>query len=152
MSDASSEKSRLYPKMPMAGVGAVVFRGERILLIKRGKEPSKGQWSIPGGVIELGESVSQAVKREVMEECSIHIEIERVLDAVDNIVKDPDGKIRYHYVIIDLLTRYASGELQAGDDAAECGWFMPGEAAGLDLTPSLRAMLERRGIIKKSDK
>jgi 8-oxo-dGTP diphosphatase len=151
MSEALKKDSRQYPTIPVAGVGAVVFYGEKILLIKRGKEPSKGKWSVPGGGVELGETLYEAARREVMEECSVEIEVERVMDAADNIVKDTKGHIRFHYIIIDLLAKYKSGEIKAGDDAEECGWFTPAEAAIKDLTPTLRTMLERHEIIKKEE-
>jgi 8-oxo-dGTP diphosphatase len=140
--------NRLYPRLPVAGVGVVVFNKGKLLLVKRGNEPNKGKWSIPGGGIELGETINEAAKREVFEECSVKTEIERVLDAVDNIVKDSDGHIRYHYVIIDLLANYIGGDINAQSDAADCGWFTPNEVVGMDITPILRAMLERQGIIK----
>ena len=146
------ENSRLYPKSPVAGVGAVVFKEDRILLVKRGKEPGKGMWSIPGGGIELGETIYEAARREVREECSIDIEIERVLDAADNIVRDEKGKIKFHYTIIDVLARYIDGIAAAQSDAAECGWFRPEEVAAMDITPTLRAMLERQEIIKSVSK
>ena len=140
----------MYPESPVAGVGVVVFKEGRILLIKRGKEPNKGKWSIPGGGIELGETIYDAARRETREECSIEIEIERVLDTADNIIRDGEGRIKYHYTIIDLISRYKGGEIKAQSDAEECGWFTTEEAAGLDMTPMLRAMLERQGIIKRS--
>ncbi len=148
MKETILNNSRLYPDSPVAGVGTVVSNKGRLLLVKRAKEPNKGKWSIPGGGIELGETIFEAAKREVLEECSVKIEIERILDAVDNIVKDSDGRIRYHYVIIDLLGRYVSGELKAQSDAQECAWFTPEEVVSMDITPLLRAMLERQGIIK----
>jgi ADP-ribose pyrophosphatase len=128
-------------------VGVVVFKQDQILLIKRAQEPNKGKWSIPGGGIELGETIYEAAKREVLEESSIEIEIMRVLDAADNIVRDEKGRIKYHYAIIDMLARYAGGELRAQSDAEECGWFTTEEADRLDMTPTLRAMLERQGIL-----
>jgi ADP-ribose pyrophosphatase YjhB (NUDIX family) len=130
----------------------VVFKEDRILMVKRANEPNKGKWSIPGGGIELGETVYEAARREVREECSIEIEIERVLDSADTIVRDEKGRIKYHYVIIDLLARYTDGGIEAQSDAEECGWFTPEELAGLDITPTLRAMLERQGIIKSVSK
>jgi 8-oxo-dGTP diphosphatase len=138
----------LYPGMPVAGVGAVVLHQGRILLVKRAKDPGKGKWSIPGGGVELGETIFAAAEREVMEECSVKVAIERVLDAADNIVKDAAGRIRYHYVIIDVTAKYVSGRLKAQTDAADCRWVTPEKAAGMDLTPTLRAMLEKQGIIK----
>jgi ADP-ribose pyrophosphatase len=144
--------NRLYPRLPVAGVGVVVFNKGRLLLVKRGNEPNKGKWSIPGGGIELGETIKEAAQREVFEECSVKIKIMRVLDAADNIVRDNDGRIRYHYAIIDLLANYIGGDLKAQSDAQDCGWFMPEEVAGMDITPILRTMLEQQGIIKRLKK
>jgi 8-oxo-dGTP diphosphatase len=151
MKKTTIRDSRIYPALPVSGVGVVVYnKAGKILLIKRAKEPNKGRWSIPGGAIELGETINRAAEREVLEECSVKIKIERVLDAVENMVKDDKGRIKYHYVIIDLLARYISGKLKAGTDASECGWFTPGEITIMGITPLLRAMLERQGIIKHS--
>jgi mutator protein MutT len=147
MNDTEQDDSRWYPQAPIAGVGAVVFKDGKILTIKRGQEPSKGKWSIPGGRIELGETAQEAARREVREECSIEVQIERVLDAANNIIRDEDGRIKYHFVIIDLLARYVSGELKAGSDAAECRWVTPREMTELDLTPLLREMLTRQKLI-----
>lgn len=152
MKETGVEDGRLYPKSPIACVGAVVFKKDRILMVKRINEPSKGMWSIPGGAIELGETVYEAARREVLEECSIEIEIERALDAADNIVRDEKGRIRYHYTIIDLLAKYISGEIRAQSDAEECGWFEPEEIVSMDITPTLRVMLEKQGIIKSISK
>ncbi|OGN98609.1 MAG: hypothetical protein A2Y89_03695 [Chloroflexi bacterium RBG_13_51_18] len=148
MGETNKKDGRKYPTSPISGVGVVVYNAGKILLVKRANEPNKGMWSIPGGAIELGETIYQAAAREVLEECSIKIEIERLLDTAENVVKDRNGRIRYHYVIIDLLARYAGGKLKAGSDALECGWFTPEEAAGMDITPTLRAMFLRQGIIK----
>jgi 8-oxo-dGTP diphosphatase len=148
--NTDTNKGRLYPRRPIATAGAVVFKDGRLLLIRRGKEPGKGKWSIPGGGIELGETIFEAVRREVQEECSIEIEVERILDTRDNIIKDDDGRIRYHYILIDLLAKYVSGDIKAQSDAADCGWFTPAEAAGMDITAGLRAMLQEQDIIKRS--
>jgi 8-oxo-dGTP diphosphatase len=147
---AKTKKSddREYPDLPISCVGAVVRKDGKILLVRRGQEPGKGMWSIPGGAIELGETIYEAAAREVLEECNVEIKIKRVLDAVENIVKDGSGRIRFHYVIIDLQAEYASGRLKAGTDAAECGWFTPEAAAKMNLTPTLRAMFRRQGMIK----
>ena len=132
---------------PIPAVGAVVFKEGKILTIKRGQEPGRGKWSIPGGRVELGETTFEAAVREVREECSIEVEIERVLDSVDNIIRDEDGRIKYHFVIIDLLARYVGGEIKAQSDAEECRWVTPQELIKLDLTPLLRDMLKRTGLI-----
>ena len=148
MNESQDNDRRWYPEQPIAGVGVVVFKDGKILTIKRGHEPSKGKWSIPGGRIELGETVQEAGRREVREECSIDVEIERVIDAANNIIRDENGHIKYHFVIIDLLARYVRGEVEAQTDAEECRWVTPRELAELDITSSLREMLTRQGIIK----
>jgi ADP-ribose pyrophosphatase YjhB (NUDIX family) len=140
---------RSYPRWLIAGAGAVVFKEGRLLLVKRFKDPDKGAWSIPGGGVELGETVDEAARREVMEECSIEIEIEKLLDVADLVITDDGGRIRYHYIFIDYLARYVSGECKPESPDAPCGWFTPEEAAALRLTDTLRALLEKQGIIKK---
>ena len=147
MNDLEQDDGRWYPQTPIAAVGAVVFKEGKILAIKRGQEPSKGLWSIPGGRIELGETAYEAAQREVREECSIEVEIERVLDSANNIIRDEDGRIKYHFVIIDMLARYVSGEIKAQTDAEECRWVTPQELTKLDLTPILREMLTRQKLI-----
>src|SRR4030042_166125 len=102
MTQPPANDSRWYPQYPMVGVGGLVFKEGQMLLVKRSQEPSKGKWSIPGGRLELGETISEAVKREVFEECGVQIEIVRILDVTDNILRDDDGRIRYHFVLIDL--------------------------------------------------
>jgi len=131
----------------MVGVHALVFDKGRILLAKRSKEPSKGKWSIPGGRLELGESIYEAAKREVMEECCVKIEIERILDVADFIMRDDDGCVKYHFVLIYLLAKYAGGELKAQSDAEECRWFANEELAELDIHPQLRTVLKRAEIL-----
>ena len=147
MRESTEKDNRWYPEQPIVAVGAVVFKEGKILTIKRSQEPSKGKWSIPGGRVELGETVYEAAKREALEECSIEIEIERLLDSVDNIIRDEEGRIKYHFVIIDLLARYVGGEIKAQSDAEECRWVTPQELVELDITPMLRAMLKRQKII-----
>ena len=147
MNNLEPNDGRWYPETPIAAVGAVVFKNGKILTIKRGQEPNKGKWSIPGGRIELGETAYEAAQREVREECSIEVEIERVLDSANNIIRDEDGRIKYHFVIIDMLARYTSGEIKAQTDAEECKWVTPQELTELDLTPMLREMLTRQKLI-----
>jgi mutator protein MutT len=127
----------------MIGVGALVLKEGRMLLVKRSQEPSKGKWSVPGGRLELGETISEAVKREVFEECGVQIEIVRILDVMDNILRDDDGRIRYHFVLIDLLANYLSGEPEAQSDAEECRWVIPSELTKLDMNPRLRDVIMR---------
>jgi 8-oxo-dGTP diphosphatase len=147
MTGPEFSENRRYPEYPRAGVGAVIIRDGSLLMVRRAGEPNKGKWSIPGGLIELGETIREAAVREVLEECSVNVEIMRVLDSVDNIVRDEGGRILYHYVITDLLARYAGGEAKAQSDAAACRWVPLEEIEKLDVVPLLRDMLKRKGII-----
>jgi 8-oxo-dGTP diphosphatase len=141
MSGSWERDSRWYPQLPMVAAHALVFKEERVLLVKRSKEPSKGRWSIPGGRIELGETIYEAAKREVLEECSVEIEIERILDVADSIIRDEEGHIQYHFVLIYLLARYKGGDIKARSDAKEARWVTYGGLAELDVHPQLRAVL-----------
>src|SRR3972149_5541929 len=143
MTESQQNDGRLYPAHPTVAASAIIFKEERVLMIKRSKEPNKGKWSIPGGGIELGETLAQAVKREVREECSIEIEVERVFYTTENIIRDDDGRVKYHYVLVDMLAKYAGGETKAQSDAEECRWVTAEELSELDITPRLRAVLER---------
>jgi ADP-ribose pyrophosphatase YjhB (NUDIX family) len=104
-------------------------------MVKRGWEPYKGMWACPGGGVDLGETVYEAGKREVREECSIEVEIQHVLDIEDFIRRDEEGKVEAHTVVIMLLARYVSGKVKAKSDAVDVGWFTTEELAGLDITP-----------------
>jgi ADP-ribose pyrophosphatase len=137
----ADEPSREYPQAPTAAASAVVIRDRQILLVKRAHEPGKGQWSIPGGRIEVGETIHDAVRREVMEECGIEIEVVRILGAFDRIIRDADGRVRFHYVLIDVLAAAAGGEPRAGSDADECRWATREEMESLHITPQLHALL-----------
>jgi ADP-ribose pyrophosphatase len=139
--EPAENDDRLYPEHPIVAASAVIIREGKILLIKRGHEPNKGRWSIPGGRIELGETVYEAAQREVFEECNIKVEILRFLFVGDNIIRDNAGKVKYHYVLIDLLAEYKSGEIVAQSDATEYRWVTPEELPGLDMTPQLRTLL-----------
>lgn len=112
---------REYPEAPLAGVGAVVVDKGRVLLVRRGREPLKGRWTLPGGVLELGESLAAAVAREVLEETGLLVEPVELIELVDRIHRDGD-RIRYHYVIADYLCRVTGGALEAGSDADAVRW------------------------------
>ena len=116
-------KNREYPERPFVGVGVVVLRRDEVLLVQRGKAPNKGQWSIPGGKQLLGETVLEAVHRELLEETGVKIEQPTLLDVIDIIVPDGIGKILYHYTLLDYQAKWLSGECRSGDDADSVLWF-----------------------------
>jgi ADP-ribose pyrophosphatase YjhB (NUDIX family) len=127
---------RAYPPRPLIGIGVVVFRGERVLLVRRAHAPRAGEWSLPGGLQRLGETIAATARREVLEETGIDITVGGLIDAVDLIERDPaDGRIRYHYTLIDVVAECLTGEPTAGSDAAECAWFAEAELGGLGLWP-----------------
>lgn len=132
-----------YPKMPIVAVGALILQDHNILLVKRKNEPGKGRWSIPGGTVELGESLKDAVVREVYEETGLVVEVYELLDIIEVIRKDNDGNIVFHYVILDYLAKPAGGTLRAASDASDVIWVTVDEAMNMEITESLRAMLHK---------
>ncbi|MBI1737272.1 MAG: NUDIX hydrolase [Candidatus Rokubacteria bacterium] len=135
--------SREYPDHPRVGVGAVVLHGDKVLLVRRGGQPSSGKWSLPGGLVELGETTADAIRRELQEECAIEVELVDVAGVIDRVVRDRDGRIRYHYVLVDYLALAASDIVCAGSDAAEAQWVAIGRIGELDVTDGLMDMIER---------
>jgi len=135
--------TREYPSRPMVGVGVVVFRGDRVLLIKRGKPPRLGQWSLPGGLQELGETVFEAALREVREECAIEIEAKGVIDIVDAITPGDGGRIRFHYTLVEVLAEWKGGEAVAGDDAMDVAWFDPAAVGALGMWEQTARIIHR---------
>jgi 8-oxo-dGTP diphosphatase len=124
---------RKYPDRPLVGVGALIVEAGQVALIKRGHEPLKGEWSIPGGLLEVGETLRQAAEREALEETGLVVRATELLGVFDRVIPDEQQRTIYHYVLIDFLCEKISGELQASGDAAEARWFAPGEAAKLPL-------------------
>jgi 8-oxo-dGTP diphosphatase len=132
---------REYPQAPIVGVGAVVIRDGQVLLVRRAHEPNRGQWSIPGGTVELGETMAQAAAREVWEECQVRVQAGEVVATFDLIKRDAQGRIQYHYVLMDLAARYISGEPVAATDALEVRWVTAAELDRLDVIPRLVPVL-----------
>lgn len=114
--------AREYPEYPRVGVGVVVWRGEEMLLVRRGKPPRAGQWSLPGGAQELGETVAETARREVLEETGVTIRVNDVITAVDLIEHDEAGRVRYHYVLVDMNGEWIAGEARPASDVAETTW------------------------------
>src|SRR5271157_1421443 len=124
---------REYPDNPLVGVGAVVIEENRVLLIRRGTPPLLGEWSLPGGVLECGETLREAVKREAREETGLLVETAEMLGVYERVIRDDAGRVRYHYVLLDFLCRPAGGDLKAGSDAADVRWFTRDELPALNL-------------------
>jgi ADP-ribose pyrophosphatase YjhB (NUDIX family) len=114
--------NRRYPKRPVLGVGALIFKRDKILLVERGREPLKGYWSLPGGALETGETLAQGIVREVREETGLEVKPLKVLEIFERIVRDPRGAAEYHYVLIDYICRVTGGSLRAADDASRAAW------------------------------
>lgn len=134
---------REYPSVPRVGVGAVVLDAGRVLLVRRGQPPLAGKWSLPGGLLELGETTAEAVVREVAEECGLTIRVGEVAGILDRVVRDAEGRIRYHWVLVDYVASVVSGTLCAASDADEAQWVEVDEVERLDTTDGLLDMIRR---------
>jgi len=132
-----------YPEHPMVGVGAIIVQDGKILIVRRSSEPGKGKWSVPGGLVELGETVEQAVVREVREECGLDVEVDRLIDVVDSMTFDRNGRLKYHFIILDFFVKIKGGKLRPGDDAKEAMWVSLEEVENYDLTKTFRDFLKR---------
>ncbi|MDQ1238117.1 MAG: 8-oxo-dGTP diphosphatase [Thermodesulfobacteriota bacterium] len=130
-----AEIVRKYPPAPLVGVGALVFDQGKILLIRRAEEPSRGDWSIPGGLVEVGESLREAVVRETLEETGLLVEPQHFVELVERIIPDEDGKILYHYVLADYVCRVVDGKTKPGSDAAEAVWAGEQDLPRYNLAP-----------------
>jgi 8-oxo-dGTP diphosphatase len=135
--------AREYPDAPVAAVGAVVIRDGAVLLVRRAAPPRQGEWSLPGGRLELGESLADGVRREVREETGLAVSVGPVVDVFDRVHRDDAGRIRYHFVIVDFLCEVRGGTLAAGDDAADARWVQRAEVAALGVNAHAAAVIER---------
>jgi ADP-ribose pyrophosphatase YjhB (NUDIX family) len=134
---------RKYPERPIVAVGAVIIDGARVLLIKRANEPSKGEWSLPGGAVEVGESLAAALAREVREETCLDVTVGPVVEVLDRIRRDDVDRVEYHYVIVDYLCHPHGGTATCGSDADEVRWAALDDLASFRLTPSVLAVIEK---------
>jgi 8-oxo-dGTP diphosphatase len=138
---------REYPDHPRVGVGAVVLREGRILLVRRGAAPARGLWAIPGGGLRLGETLQEGAEREILEETGIVIRAGAPMFTCDSFERDAAGRYRFHYVIVDMAADYLRGELKAADDALEARWISPAEIRELPVTKTTLKLLQQIGFI-----
>jgi ADP-ribose pyrophosphatase YjhB (NUDIX family) len=134
---------RDYPEHPIIGVGAVIVRGDKALLVRRATEPLKDEWSVPGGVLELGEKLRVGAARETLEETGLTVEVGEVLDVFDSIFPDADGRTQYHFVLIDFLCQPIAGEAKAGSDVSDVRWVKEDELADLNLRESIAEVVRK---------
>lgn len=134
---------REYPGAPVVGVGGVVIHGGRALLIKRGSAPLEGQWSIPGGTLELGESLQEGVRRELLEETGIEVRILELIEVFDRIFRDASGEIQYHFVIVDYLCELVSGEASAASDVTATAWVTEADLSNYKLTEAATRVIRK---------
>jgi ADP-ribose pyrophosphatase YjhB (NUDIX family) len=134
---------RQYPTRPLLGVGALIFRRNKVLLVERGKAPLKGYWSLPGGLVEAGERLEDAIRREVMEETGLMVKGTKFAEIFERIMRDGDGRIEYHYVLADYVCKVAPGEPKAADDASRAEWFRVDRLGDLLLTAGTGEVIER---------
>jgi ADP-ribose pyrophosphatase YjhB (NUDIX family) len=145
----ATDDDRTYPARPIVGIGVVVWRGNSVLLVRRGNPPNPGQWSLPGGAQHLGETVFAGGRREVMEETGLDVEVFGIVDVVDGIQRDEQGRVRYHYTLIDLVAEAADGVAVAADDAAALAWFRPDELPALGMWSETERIIELSMPLRK---
>lgn len=134
---------RRYPSRPYLGVGALIFETGKILLVERGKEPLKGFWSIPGGIVETGEKLEEAIRREVSEETGLDVDPYSMFEIFERIIPDGEGKLEYHYVLIDYLCRRVAGEPVAASDVSRVAWVAEQNLREFRLTEGTLGVIER---------
>ncbi len=134
--------SREYPDRPICSVGAVVIKDGKVLLVKRGVEPNKGVWAIPGGSLKLGETIQEGAEREIMEETGVTIKAGAPVYSFDFFEEDIEGRIRFHYVIVDVIAEYVCGEAKGNDDALEARWVSPFELREMHVSRNTLKILD----------
>jgi len=140
--ELESHSRRKYPIAPLVGVGAVAIKSGKILLVKRAFEPGAGKWSVPGGLVELGEKLSEACAREMEEETGIECEVLELINVFDMIDRDESNKIRYHYVLADFLVKPVGGAERRSTEVTEIRWVTREEARSMDLTKTARRAID----------
>jgi 8-oxo-dGTP diphosphatase len=136
-------EDRSYPARPLLGVGAVVFRGDKVLLIERGQEPLRGWWTLPGGLVEAGERLESAVIREVLEETGLMVQPRAIVTVFERIMPDLEGRTRFHYVIVDFLCEWTGGSVEAASDVAAAAWVHLDEMNELKMAPGTPPVIRK---------
>ncbi|OPY06912.1 MAG: Bifunctional NMN adenylyltransferase/Nudix hydrolase [Syntrophaceae bacterium PtaB.Bin095] len=142
---------REYPDRPVVGIGAVVIHEGRVLLVRRGVAPSRGLWAVPGGALELGETLQRGAEREILEETGVAIRAREPVYAFDFFERDGDGRIRFHFVIVDVAADYIGGEVRGADDALEARWLAPEDLEGLAVSKNTLKLLRAVGFLEKGN-
>jgi ADP-ribose pyrophosphatase YjhB (NUDIX family) len=135
--------SRTYPARPIVGVGAVVLDGVQVLLVKRAHEPLKGEWSLPGGAVDVGETLEDAIRREIREETCLEIEVGPIVEVIDRIRRDTEGRVEHHYVLVDFVCRPRGGTLRCGSDAEAAVWAAKADLAAYGVAEATVAVIEK---------
>lgn len=133
--------TREYPDRPWIGIGVVAFRGEEVLLVRRGRPPRMGSWSLPGGAQHVGETAQEAARRELLEETGIEVGPLLLADVIDAVTRDDSGRVRFHYTIVDFCGHWTAGEARAGDDVDAVAWAAPAALEGYALTREAQAVI-----------
>jgi mutator protein MutT len=134
---------REYPERPIVGVGGVVIHNERALLIRRGSAPLEGEWSIPGGMLEIGETIFEGVQRELLEETAIEVKVLDLIEVFERVTRDDEGRLKYHFVILDYLCEAVRGDPLAGSDVTDVAWAHEAELNEYSLTPTAMRVIRK---------
>lgn len=144
-----AEDPRRYPKRPIVGVGAVLFENGRVLLVKRGRPPQEGVWSLPGGALEVGELLADGLRREVLEETGLEVRVLEVVEVFERIIRDGAGRPEYHYVLVDYLCEQTRGQLRPGDDVSAAEWVERERLGEYEITSGTVPVIEKAFSVRE---
>lgn len=144
---------REYPEHPLVGVGAIIVDKDsrQVLLVKRGREPAQGRWSLPGGLVDVGETLTEALRREIREETGLEVTVGPHVETIERIIYDENGKVRFHYVLVDYLCIVEADEPLAASDAEEARWFEIGRLEDLEMTEATHEVIAKALVIASQE-